>query len=334
MRRKFTKFLLIGTAIALFTACDKNEDVTKKESSSNQTEEQKQNGSQQDDYPLPAIIQNGVIKAAFSISDTSKAYFSQGNLQYQASTNTWRFAPKQYERAGYANKKISPTYDGWIDLFGWGTSGWPTNGFENPNRAYHPYDTSRKWSNYDLGCKGGLSGMTGDYANGDWGVYNAISNGGNQPGMWRTPSKNEWMYLINSRPDAANKYGYATINLGNEERTGLVLLPDEWEQPSGVTFKSGENSDDVTTLLNNYSLDEWRKLEANGAVFLPFAGLRSKLNVDLDSPGKRGLYWSSSIYDSSKGYLLRFDLNCVNPKESNYFYRYQGMAVRLIQDVK
>ena len=52
MRRKFTKFLLIGTAIAMFTACEKKEDITPKESSSNQTEEQKQNV----DYPLPAII--------------------------------------------------------------------------------------------------------------------------------------------------------------------------------------------------------------------------------------------------------------------------------------
>ena len=325
MRRNFTKILLIGTAIALFTACDKNEDITKKESPSNQTEEQ--------DYPLPAIIQDGVIKAAFSISDTSKAYFSQGNLQYQASTNTWRFAPKQFERVGIDNRKISSTYDGWIDLFGWGTSGWPTNGAENLSKAYHPYDTTTRNLNYNLGHGSGLSNMNGDYANGDWGVYNAISNGGNQAGMWRTPSKKEWDYVVNLRPDAANKYGFATVNLGDEERSGFVLLPDEWEQPDGVTFKSGTTSESGI-ILNNYSLEEWRKMEANGAVFLPFAGYRKKINVKLDEPGHLGLYWSSKAYNSVQSWFVRLSVNFVNATEYNYHFRSHGMSVRLIQDVK
>ena len=33
----------------------------------------------------------------FSVSATKKVYFSQGNLQYQASTKTWWFAERQYD---------------------------------------------------------------------------------------------------------------------------------------------------------------------------------------------------------------------------------------------
>lgn len=73
-------------------------------------------------------------KGAFSVSPNKLVYFSKGNLQYQASTNTWRFAENQWDYVGDAtegnvymddvkcnNSYISQTYNGWIDLFGWGT---------------------------------------------------------------------------------------------------------------------------------------------------------------------------------------------------------------------
>ena len=40
-------------------------------------------------------IQDGAIRAEFSVSDSTKVYFSQGNLQYRASTGTWKFADNQ-----------------------------------------------------------------------------------------------------------------------------------------------------------------------------------------------------------------------------------------------
>ena len=36
----------------------------------------------------------------FSVSSTKQVHFSQGNLQYQASTNTWRFAEMQWDFVG------------------------------------------------------------------------------------------------------------------------------------------------------------------------------------------------------------------------------------------
>ncbi len=66
----------------------------------------------------------GSLVGKFSVSSSKQVSFSKGNLQYQASTNTWRFAESQTDYIGAANKNISATYDGWIDLFGWGTSGY------------------------------------------------------------------------------------------------------------------------------------------------------------------------------------------------------------------
>ena len=87
-------------------------------------------------------IQDGAIRAEFSVSDSTKVYFSQGNLQYQASTNTWRFAEHQFDIVGFDNKNISEKYNGWIDLFGWGTSGYS---------GKNPYMTSTGYSDYGDG---------------------------------------------------------------------------------------------------------------------------------------------------------------------------------------
>ena len=239
------------------------------------------------------IIVNGTIPKAFSVSDTKKVYFSQGNLQYQASTNTWRFAEHQYDTIGSANKNVSSTYSGWIDVFGWGTSG-----FNGKN----PYMTSSRSTDYGDGS----NPITG--TNYDWGVYNKISNGGNQAGIWRTLSNGEWEYLINTRTDAANKKGLATVDGVN----GLILLPDVWTLPEGLTFTSGKNS----YTQNTYSVSQWNKMEANGAVFLPTTKLYAS-------------YWSTSAnFEYEAKYL---SIKYITTK---VVYRSARLCVRLVKDVK
>ena len=45
----------------------------------------------------------GTLPGLFTINVSGeKVVFSQGNLQYQASTNTWRFAEHQYDYIGKA----------------------------------------------------------------------------------------------------------------------------------------------------------------------------------------------------------------------------------------
>lgn len=85
----------------------------------------------------PAIsddnIPEGAIKGVFSISNSTKVFFSQGNLQYQASTDTWRFAENQWDIIGEDNNNVSETSEGWIDLFEWETSGIDHGALEEGN---------------------------------------------------------------------------------------------------------------------------------------------------------------------------------------------------------
>lgn len=217
--------------------------------------------------------QEGALPGLFSVSSDKKVNFSQGNLQYQASTNTWRFAENQWNQVGgqygggyecgnvyengekCSNNLISSTYSGWFDLFCWATSGWDCG-----NVYYHPYDIDGEGEEYGPG----FNNLTGEYANSDWGVYNPIANGGNQPGLWRTLKESEWYYIVEHRPQASEKYSLAQVNGVH----GCVLLPDDWNCPSGLSFVP--RSFDWTT--NVYSEQEWLKMEINGAVFLPATG--------------------------------------------------------------
>ena len=176
----------------------------------------------------------GAINSLFSVSDTKQVYFSQGNLQYQAETNTFRFAPHQYNYVGTDNSNIYDiNYLGWIDLFGWGTSGW-----DNGNVYYRPNDyksTGTESNGFGYGPINGSGynyDLTGALANADWGVYNAIINGGNQINQWRTLTSDEWVYLSSGRQNAEQKKGLAII----VNVKGIILLPDTWVAPEGISF--------------------------------------------------------------------------------------------------
>ena len=252
-------------------------------------------------------IKDGAIRAEFSVSDSTKVYFSQGNLQYNPKKKIWRFAKHQFDIVGKDNEKISKKYYGWIDLFGWGTSDY---------NGKNPYMTSSDYSDYGDG-ENNIAGT-----NYDWGVYNKISNGGNQAGMWRTLTNNEWRYLRYDRPNADTLYGIATVNGVN----GCVFLPDNWTIPTGITFKCGANGYSV----NTYSASDWSKMEANGAVFLPAAGYHDGTVVY--RVGTYGEYWSSTADGYGYAYNLDFDDENV---ETRYGYsRNYRLSVRLVQDVK
>ena len=236
----------------------------------------------------------GAIDGLFSVSATQQVHFSQGNLQYQASTNTWRFAENQYDYVGSANSDISSTYSGWIDLFGWGTG-------NNPTLAI---SYSRYYSTFV-----------------DWGS-NAIINGGNAAHQWRTLTQSEWDYLLNSRTNASSKCGTGNINgVG-----GLIILPDNWTLPSGCSFTSGFalSNDDC----NSYTVAQWAQMESAGAVFLPAAGRRFGTNVV--DVGSSGYYWSSTPNGESNAYDMCFDSDNLNA--SSYYNRIFGFSVRPVQD--
>jgi len=247
------------------------------------------------------------LTGRFSVAADKQVTFSPGNLQYKASTSIWAFAENQYDFVGSDNANISSTYDGWIDLFGWGTSGY------NDKQPYMTSDTD-----YDYGD--GTNDLTG--TNYDWGAYASISNGGNMD--WRTLSAAEWDYLLQTRDGAASKHGNATV-AGNK---GLVLLPDKWQLPEGLSF----TADPTDWTTNTYTAEQWAEMEAAGAVFLPASGNRGNNGTIYNiTTNCRGFYWTASASDENRASFLDFREKQVAKNSTDY--RSIGFAVRLASDV-
>ena len=178
------------------------------------------------------------IAGLFSVGPNQYVQFSPGNLQYKPSTQEWRFASSQLEMIGEENYNyfVNGTNNsgGWIDLFSWGE--------ETPTRNITDYNAD---------------GYTTFY---EWG--DNFTNEG-----WYTLDAEQWLYLIGGRPNAQNLYGGATI----DGVKGLILLPDSWSLPSGITFTPGFAYSDFYN-TNTYTAAQALTMQNAGAVFLPAAG--------------------------------------------------------------
>ena len=257
---------------------------------------------------------NGVLPGSFSVSSSLRIQFSQGNLQYQASTDTWRFAENQWDHVGSANINISSTYSGWIDLFGWGTSGYNQGAV-----CYQPWSISQTYSDYY--AYGNVQYNLFDQTRkADWG-YNAISNGGNTINTWRTPTREEWSYLFNTRSTSSGiRYAKAKVN----DIKGVILLPDNWS--SSYYALSNTNQSEASFSSNVITASQWATLEQHGAVFLPVAGLRDGTRVVYVATC--GFYWSASCSDRklASGMSIRGSYLGTNADA-----RYYGQSVRLVR---
>ena len=270
----------------------------------------------------------GAIDGLFSVSASQQVYFSQGNLQYHASTDTWRFAENQWDYVGSQNPEggnpggtvtgsdnsnISSTYSGWIDLFGWGTSG-----YNHGANCYQPWSASRTHSNYYAygSYTYNLYDQTGQA---DWG-YNPISNGGNQSNQWRTLTQPEWAYVFNTRTTTSGiRYAKANVNNVN----GVILLPDDWN--TSTYSLNSTNTYKASFSSNTLTASQWSTLEQAGAVFLPAAGYRYGTSVY--AVGSDGCYWSASYSNSNGAYYVVFHDSYLDTTNGNY--RYGGVSVRL-----
>lgn len=287
-----------------------------------------------------SIAPIGAINGLFSVNESQQVYFSQGNLQYQPSSNTWRFAEHQYDICdvgeiqyyisvydtisgvfgpNYVSVSLdeynayieeynacleqvvlddwviceydyymladvsthyTSSYSGWIDLFGWGTSG-----YNHGANCYQPWGTG--FAEYDYYAYGSntysLFDQTGQA---DWG-YNPINNGGNQENLWRTLTIAEWDYLLNTRTTISGiRYAKAQVFGVN----GIVLLPDDWSE--SIYNLNNTNNSSANFSSNVISASQWITLESVGAVFLPAAGYRNSTFI-FDN-GDIGVYWSAS----------------------------------------
>lgn len=251
----------------------------------------------------------GEVNGEFSVSATVRVKFAHGNLRYRASDNTWGFAIHQYDYLGNGgnNLSLSPTSSSWLDMFGYGTSGYGGHSPCNASTSYQDYPQEININNTQY----------------DWGVRNAMYNGGNQANQWRTLTKSEWEYLLSSgRTNATQKRSLATVS----GVYGLVILPDNFTWP--ISFSWSPTTSSYGT--NVFTLAQWNAMEKNGAVFLPACGYRNGTER-LDT--STGCYWSSSYTDQYNSYYVSFNTSD-GLKAGNDRFVYRAISVRLVKNVQ
>ena len=266
----------------------------------------------------------GALIGQFSVSDTKKVYFSKGNLQatYDGSAWTWAFAANQWDYIGNAegNTKVTDAspyvsdYSGsstTVDLFGW-------VGESSNFTGVAQYGIT---SSTTLNSEDGYGNGIDEILKSDWGA--TMGSG------WCTLSKDEWRYLFNNRSDAADKYGFATVN----DVHGIIILPDAFVDPKKNNGSNAFVGSTIDWDANLYTAENWALMEKNGAVFLPAAGYR-----DWDGgndAGDRGYYWSSSAYgDENADYANYVYFSSSDFIEDDYTDRYNGHSVRLVRPVQ
>ena len=252
----------------------------------------------------------GAINGKFTINaQGDQVYFSKGNLQYIGSANIpfWKFADNQWDYFGTTTGQDSDSRYVDRDLFGWGTSGY--------NNKY-PYMIST--NNGDYG-EGNINISGTQY---DWGVYNCISNGGNITNQWRTLTRTEWVFLLETRNTTSGiRYAKAQVN-GVQ---GVVLVPDDWT--TSIYALNSVNGGNYGS--NTISAEDWTNtMEPNGAVFLPAAGWRTGTSVS--GLGNLGCYWTTTC-GSGSPYYVRIAYSAL---DSGTDFSYYGHSVRLVSPVE
>ncbi len=281
---------------------------------------------------VPDVPYPNLGSGEFSVGPNKKVRFALGNLQYQALTNTFRFAEYQQERLSNSisggntvSASSRSTSDKWIDLFGYGTSGVTYN-----SHTYYPWNSSTTVSNYAIG---------NIYNTGyDWGV-NKIANGGNQPNKWRTLTRAEWVYLTDTRCGWSGSGPWANRLQRNDVTVGgingTIFLPDVFATDNSLSsyVRNG--------YWDDFDAEKWADVSSKGAIFIP-SGTGYRRGTAVNTSTSYGYYWTSSVsnasYDPNPPTIIYFQSsgeayldNCSNTSWPGS--RATGCAVRLARDV-
>ena len=284
---------------------------------SNNVPEIYENGYLTEGISLTVNTPKGSLSSLFTVNaDGDQVYFSQGNLQYigSAATPYWKFADHQWDYLGTTTGQNSSDPNVDRDLFGWGTSGYNL-GFAD----YQPWTITWNGDYWPYN----LYDQTGQA---DWG-YNAIANGGNTENSgWRTLTRQEGSYIFFTRSTASGiRFAKGQVNGVN----GVILLPDNWD--ASVYTLNHTNYTDYGGMDNDITADDWTNiLEANGAVFLPFAGRRVEAWVT--DAGGDGKYWTASSCGGSERYGWELGIGGIYTESGLYYC--QGYSVRLVHDAE
>ena len=231
----------------------------------------------------------------FSVSATKQVLFAPGNLQYHPKNKEWRFAEHQRYIAGTQTWTIAEDYNGWIDMFCWGTGDQP---------LYR-------------GKKSSFS---------EWGNH-TINHGGSD--TWYTLTKDQWDYIISKRDNAIKLNSQAVVI----DVKGYILLPDNWELPEGVTFVAGANNyTDNVYNLPEWNLMEKAGavfLPATGLVWKTDGEEERFLHPEI------GYYWTSTADEKENEYaygVVCRDDKVISI--ADYNEKKDMHAVRLVKTVK
>ena len=251
--------------------------------------------------PAPTAPKKVVVSqpvGCFAVSSDQYVSFAPGNLQYTYSSRKWSFAENQYDTIGNANTN-GTTLGSVIDMFGWSTSS----------------------SSWGVSTSSNNNDYAGEFL--DWGA-NTI--GKDKPNTWRTLTSEEWDYLLNLRPDAANLKGIAQVAGVN----GLVLLSDNWTTPAGLTFKSGfvmAYDESAFAAHQTFTAEQWAQMQEAGAVFLPAVGVRNGASIYFLNNYCN--YWSATSFGDSYAFYVSATPNEAYVGNAD---RNNGQAVRLVKN--
>ncbi len=188
-----------------------------------------------------AYVPDGAAQGVFSVGSYKQVYFAKGNLQYQASTGTWRFANNQWDYVGTTvsdekgnyggtvsgsdNRYASSTYSGWVDLFSW--DDWSTyvmgESWQIPSSA--------EWNYLFTGRSGAANKRGGAWVNGVPGIVVL-------PDDWSQPNG---VYFSSNMSYSANNYSIADWN--KMEEAGAIFLPAAGRLTDKKVYRAGSDCD-------------------------------------------------------------------------------------------
>ena len=295
------------------------------------------------------------------------------SIDYSTEDNTTASGYKEIKGVPCNNLLVSKSYDGWIDLFPWATSGHGRKVKDSLAMFFHPYelnatDLGNTYNTYgygpsfDAGHGPGALSNNIDTASGtnrffDWGYLNVIRQFNNcthgengaihakdstmyRPGVWRTLTSEEWKYLLTTRTVGGNDSAFTYVRLqytDNEADTvsGVLIYPDD--------FSFSEASVPIMPFGANYAVTKidaatFAALQEVGVAFLPGCHFRDftngVLSINENNHGYRSYYWSATSQNASNAYFVRFDfVKSTTTPSLVYDARYKAFPVRLVQDL-
>lgn len=263
------------------------------------------------------IEKTNVADGMYALGNEKRVIFAKGNVQYIGSAKNpyWKFADNQYDLFTNTAEQLGDDPGVNRDRFGWGTG----------NEPYRISTSNIDYKNYY-----------------DWGKNFPLVDGKE----WHAPKCIEWEYVMYTR-NATKLNGvynarFARARITTPENVvvnGVILFPDVYNHPAGVKLpeKSSinytNNNHGATYSDNDYTAEDWQKMEEAGCVFLPAGGQRIVKGGVLGfyNVNEEGHYWSQCDLGDPE-----HACNIYYTDYRPYIYdtndKYKGFSVRLVHE--